>query len=113
MNNYYNGMKKKFQSQQDPFSKNAQGISNLYHAVLLLRKNLQEKPQIRNMNFSYYNLYYTDIKTRDEKKDIDNQFENDYNDFIAPNHYVVIKPREKILKKVQILKKSFQLILTI
>ena len=56
------------------------------------------------MNINYYDLYKTVIKTRDGNKDIDNQYENDYNDyinyqdFISPNHYVGIKPREAKLK---------------
>ena len=93
-----------FQTQRDPSSRNAQGISKIYHEVILLMKCLQTKAQIKNMNINYYDLYYTVIKTRDENKDIDNQYENDYNDyinfhdFITPNHYVGIKPRETILK---------------
>ena len=82
--NYYIEMKNKnFQTnQQDPFSRNAQGISKIYHEVLLLMKFLQTKPQVKNMNINYYDLYYTVIKSRDEKKDIDNQYENDDNDCI-------------------------------
>ena len=92
-----------FQSQEDPFSKNAQGISKIYHEVLLLMKFLQTKPQIKNMNISYYDLYYTVINVRDENSDLDNQYEDDYNDYInfndiVPNHHIGIKPRETILK---------------
>ena len=67
-------------------------------------KYLQTKPQGKNMNIDYYNLYYTVTKTRYEKRDIDNQYENDdkdynnFNDFITLNHYIGIKPRETILK---------------
>ena len=102
ISNYYTEMKNKnFQTQEDPFSKNAQGISKNYHEVLLLLKLLQTKPQVRNMNINYYDLYYTVIKTRNENKDIDSQYENDENDYISlndgiiPNHYVGIKSREK------------------
>ena len=102
INNYYIEMKNKnFQTQQDPFSKNAQGIHKIYHEVLLLMKFLQTKPQVKNMNINYYDLYYTVIKVRDENRDIDNQFENDYNDyfdindFIIPNHNI---SRETILR---------------
>ena len=87
-----------FQTQdQDPFSKNAQGISKIFHEVFLLMKFLQTKPQIKTMNNNYFDLYYTVIKTIDENNDIDNQYENDdndyisSNDFIIPNHYVGIK----------------------
>ena len=97
--NFYNEMKNKnFQTQEDPFSRNAQGISKIYHEILLLMKFLQTKPQIKNMNIKYYVLKYTVIRIRDENKDIDNQFEDDYNDVITPNHYIGIKPRETILR---------------
>ena len=95
---------KNFQTHQDPFSRNAQGNSKIYHEVLLLMKFLQTKPQIKNMNINYYDLYFTVIKVRDENKDIDNQYENDdndyinFNDIITPNHHVGIKPRETILR---------------
>ena len=101
--NYYTEMKNKnFQTQdQDPFSKNAQGISKIYHEVLLLMKFLQTKPQVKNMNIIYYDLYYTVIKTRDENKDIDNLYNDDGNDYIdinnfrIPNHNI---SRETILR---------------
>ena len=95
---------KNFQTQQDPFAKNAQGISKIYHEVLLLMKFLQTKPQVKNMNINYYDLYYTVIKTRDENKDIDNQYEGDdndcinFNDIISPNHYVGIENDNVILR---------------
>ena len=103
ISNYYIEMKNKnFQTNnQDPFSKNAQGISKICHEVLLLMKFLQTKPQVKNMNINYYDLYNTVIKTRDENKDIDNQYENDendyinFNDFIIPNHNI---SRETILR---------------
>ena len=106
ISNYYIEMKHKhFQTNiQDPFVKNVQGISKIYHEVLLLMKFLQTKPEVKNMNINYYDLYNNVIKTRDENKDIDNQYdndENDYidiNDYITPNHYIGIKPRETILK---------------
>ena len=90
---YYNEMKQKnFQTQQDPFAENSQGISKIYHEVLLLMKFLQTKPQVKNMNKNYYDLYYTVIEVRDENKNIVNQYQNDdndfinFNDFITPNH---------------------------
>ena len=54
INNYYTEMKNKnFQTnQQDPFSKIAQGISKIYHEILLLMKFLQTKPQVKNMNIN-------------------------------------------------------------
>ena len=98
INNYYTEMKNKnFQTQQDLFSKNAPGISKIYHEVILLLKFLQTQSQVKHMNIKHYDLYYTVIKVRDKNKDIDNQYENDNNDFKTPNHYVGIKPRETIL----------------
>ena len=82
ISNYYIEMKNKnFQTLQDPFSKNAQGISKIYHEVLLLMKFIQTKPQIKNMNINYYDLYYTVFKVTNENKEIDNQYENDDNDY--------------------------------
>ena len=101
ISNYYIEMKNKnFQTQEDPFSKNAEGISRIYHEVLLLMKFLQTKPQVKNMNIYYYDLYYTVIKTREEDKDIDIQYENDDNDYISLNDIVPIgiKPRETTLR---------------
>ena len=106
ISNYYIERKNKnFQTQdQDPFSRNARGISKIYHDVLLLMKFLQTKPKVKDMNNNYYDLYYTVIKTRDRNKDIDNQYEdgdNDYidiNDYITPDHYIGIKPRDTILR---------------
>ena len=94
---------KNFQTQQDPFSKNAQGISKIHHEVLLLMKFLQTKPQVKNMNINYHDLYFTVFKVRDENKDIDYQNENDENDYInlndiVSNHHIGIKPRETILR---------------
>ena len=71
---YNNEMKNKnFQTQKDPFSRNTQGISKVYHEVILLMLFLQTKLQIKNLNFFYYDLNYTAIRIRDENKYIDNQ----------------------------------------
>ena len=104
ISNYYIEMKNKiFQTQQDPFASNVQGISKFYHEVFLLMKFLQTKPQIKNKNINYYDLYYTVIKVRNQNKDIDNQYENDDNDYInfndiVPNHCFGIKKNNEILK---------------
>ena len=96
--NYFTEMKNKnFQTQEDPFSKNAQGISKIYHDVLLLLKLIKTKPQVKNRNINYYDLYYTVIKIGDEKDDNENDYIN-FHDFITPNHYIGIKPRDTILK---------------
>ena len=98
ISNYYDGMKhRNFQAQKDTFAKNAQGITEIYLEILLIMKFLQTKPEVKNMNINYYDLYYTVIKTRDDNEVIvDNDYIN-FNDFITPNHYVGIKPRETIL----------------
>ena len=71
---------KNFQTQQDPFAKNAQAISKIYHEVLFLMKFLQTKPENKKTNINHYDLYYTDNKVRDENEDIGNQYEDDIND---------------------------------
>ena len=58
---------KNFQTQEDPFSQNARGISKTYLEVLLVMKCLQSKLQVMNMNIIYYDLYFTLIKIRKKK----------------------------------------------
>ena len=95
INNYYDNLN--IRLDEDPFAKNALGISKIFHEVLKLMKFLQTKPQVKNMNINYYDLYYTVIKNTDEKDIVDNQYENDFfrlNVVTIPNHYVGIKDRE-------------------
>ena len=48
ISNYYDEMKCiNFQTQENPFSKNAEGISKVYQKVFWLMKFLQTKPQIK------------------------------------------------------------------
>ena len=69
---------KNFQSNHiDPFSKNVQGVAKIYHELLLLMEFLQNKPDYKNMNNKYYDLYYTVNKTRNENKNRDNQYKVD------------------------------------
>ena len=82
---------------QDLFAENAQGISKIYLVVLLLMKFLRNKPQVKNMEFIYYDLYYTVIKNKDENDIVDNHYENIYinfNDFITPDQYIGRKNNE-------------------
>ena len=93
--NYYDYMNVRFD--EDPFAKNAQCISKTYHEMLLIMKYVPTKPDFKNMNINYYDLYYTAIKNRDDKEIVDDKYENDFislNDVIIPNHYVGIKGRE-------------------
>ena len=53
ISDFYIEMKNRnFQTQEDPFAKNAQGISKIYHELLLLMKFLQTKSQVKNMNIN-------------------------------------------------------------
>ena len=54
-------------------------------------KFLQTKPQVKIMNIDYYNLYYTVIKTRDDKEDVDDKNENNEIDFISLNEVFIQK----------------------
>ena len=96
--NYYENLNIKMD--EDPFARKAQGISKIYNGVLILLKFLQTKPQVKNMNTNYYELYYTVIKNRDEKEVEDNQYENDYIKFndIIPNHYGRPKNENEVLR---------------
>ena len=93
-----------FLFEEDPFSKKAQGISKIYHEVLLSMKFLQTKLQFKNMKNNYYDLYYTVIKNRDDKEIVNNkneENENDcinYIDFITPNLYIAIKNDNAMLR---------------
>ena len=44
----------------------------------MLKKFLKTKPQFKNMEINYYDLYYTVIKNRDEKELVDKQYGKDY-----------------------------------
>ena len=58
ISDFYIEMKNRnFQTQdQDHFIKNAQGISKIYHEVILIMRYLQTKQQVKNMNINYYDL---------------------------------------------------------
>ena len=70
----------KFQSEEDPFSKDARGIAKIYKEVLLLKKSLQTKPQVKSMNINYYDLYYTVFKNRNENEILHDENEDNEND---------------------------------
>ena len=62
--------------------------------VLKMMKFLQTKQQNKSMNIKYYDLHYTVIKNRNDKKIVNDEYknkENDYNyydDFVKPNQYI-------------------------
>ena len=93
-----------FQTQQYLLATNAQGFSKNCHEVLLLMISLQTKPQVKNMNIIYYDVYYTVIKARDDKEFIDDKIENieddytNFNDFITPNHDIGEKNNKEKLR---------------
>ena len=103
LHQYYDNMNIRFD--EYTFSKNPQRISKIYHEVLLLKKFLQTKLQVKKMNINYYDFYYTVIKNgrekdneKEQKEIVDNQYENDFislNDVIIPNHFVGMKDRGK------------------
>ena len=106
ISNFYDNMNIRFDD--DPFSKNARGISDYYHEVLSLMIVLQTKPQVKNMNNNYYDLLYTAFEIRAEEEVVDNQYENDFislSDVIIP-----IIMLEKNVEKNEISDKSFQII---
>ena len=45
-----------FPFEEDFFSKGAQGITFIYHEVLLLMKFLQANPQLESLKMSFYDL---------------------------------------------------------
>ena len=65
-------------------------------------KFLETKPQVKNMNNNFYDFYYTVIKNRNEKENVnDKDFEKDYNnfdDFITPDHFVGRKNDKEIIR---------------
>ena len=71
-----------FQFEEDPFARNPQGVSKIYHKVLVLLKFLHTKPQAKNMKITYYDLYYTVIKNRDEKEIVNDEYGDNENDYI-------------------------------
>ena len=42
-----------FQFEEDPFTKNEESFSEIFHEVLLLKKFLQTKPEVKGMIFTY------------------------------------------------------------
>ena len=74
---------------ENPFARNIQGFSKHYHEVLILLRFLQTKPLVKKKNITFFVIYYTVNKNRNEKEIVDNQYENDcinFNDII-PNPF--------------------------
>ena len=66
-------------------------------------KFLETKPQLKNINSKYFDLFYTVIKNRNDKEIEDDKYENkeveyiNLKDFIPPNHYIGRKNNNEIL----------------
>ena len=78
ISNYYDEMNYRrqsntFQFEEDPSSKNVQGMGKIYREVLFLMKFLLTKPQVKNMNINYYDLYCTVIENRDDKEIVNDE----------------------------------------
>ena len=102
LSNYYDEIKFRiFQPQEDPFAKNAQSISKIYHEVIIIMNFLQTKPEVNVMNINYFDSYYTVIKTRDDNEVVDDKYEdkendyNNFNDFI----FLIIMLEGKLVKQ--------------
>ena len=66
INNYYDEKKNRiFKFEEHLFTKNAHGVVKTDDEVILLMKIFQTKPQVKNMNNNYYDLFYTVNKSRD------------------------------------------------
>ena len=72
---YYDNMN--IRMDENPFVQNAQSISKVYHEILKLMKFLQTKPQVKNMNLTYYDFYSTVNKKRDDREIVNNKHEDD------------------------------------
>ena len=66
-------------------------------------KFLQTKPQVKNKNTNFYDLYHTVNKNGDEKEIVNDEYENNENDyinlidFITPNQCIGRKNDNEIL----------------
>ena len=74
ISNYYDNMI--VGMNEDHFNKNSQGISEIYHEVLLLMKFSQTNLEIKSMNYNFYDLYYNVIKKSDNKETVHNKYED-------------------------------------
>ena len=60
--------------EKDAFADQIEKTNEIYHEELGLRNFLQTKAQVRSLNTKYYDLYYTVIKNRKEKDDVEEQY---------------------------------------
>ena len=56
--------------------------------MLLLMKILQTKSHVKNMNFIYYDLFYTLFRNRDERRIVNDQYENNEKDYINYDYFI-------------------------
>ena len=79
--NCYDRMNKYFRFEEAPSAKNAQDIK-FYHEVLLIMKFVQTKPQVKNMNNKYYDLFYTVIEKGDDKVIVNDKYNKNEKDYV-------------------------------
>ena len=84
--------------EEDLFSKNVQGISKISFEVLLMKFS-QVKPQVKNMNINYYDIYYTVTKNRDDEEIVNGNYEDNEYDYIKLNDslLLIIISEEKMM----------------
>ena len=102
LSNYYDEIKFRiFQPQEDPFAKNAQSISKIYHEVIIIMNFPQTKPEVNVMSNNYFDSYYTVIKTRDDNEVVDDKYEDKENDYINFNDFIflIIMLEGKLVKQ--------------
>ena len=90
-----------FHFEEDPFSRNVEGIGRIYQEVLLLMNFLRTTPSVKGMNNNYYDLCYTVGKNRNVKEIVNDECEVDYINldvFISPNHYIRRKSNDVTLR---------------
>ena len=95
----YRRPKNTFQFEEDPFANKTEGISKICHEALLLLNFLQTKPQLKSMNINFFNLYFTNIKNRDdrEEQELDN-YDILYDNKFMPIYDTGTKARETLLR---------------
>ena len=87
ISNYYDSMNIRMDG--DPSAKNARSVGKIDHEVLILMKILQTEPKVKKTNIKYYDLYYTVIKTRDEKEIVNDKYNNNESDYINFDDFII------------------------
>ena len=101
LSNYYEEVNYRRQSgtfrfEEDPFGNKVEGIGENYQELLTIMNILQTKPQVKNMNFEYNDLFYTVKENRDQivLEEIYN-YDKLCDNIRMPSFDIGIKPREQ------------------